>query len=248
MQYGMAKPVVSGRTVYMVDFGLGVEAMRAIRAEAEAFTWIDHHASQQSVRDVLGWGVLDTGECGTSLTWRTLFGDEEPPPVVHYIRDKDLWLWKLPDSRAIAAGLEVSFPEHDFLGILDADLVHMAEVGRPIVEAQRAQVVAAVATGVRLTDAFGEKGLTALAVRTRRLQNEVGEHICLPTDAGGLGYDLAVLYYSKSASSWVHSLRSNGGTDCARLAAKMGGGGHPNAASFLAKEPVVPRSVGQKEV
>jgi len=142
----------------------------------------------------------------------------------------------------------VAARRHDFLGILDADLERMAEIGRPIVEAQREQVLAAVATGVRLTDSFGEKGLTALAVRTRRLQNEVGEHICLLVAAGGLGYDLAVLYYSKNPTTWVHSLRSNGGTDCARLAAKMGGGGHPNAASFLAKEPVVPRSVGQKEV
>lgn len=249
MQYGMKKPVVDGRRVYMVDFGMSAENMRAIRAEAESIQWIDHHASQQGVRDTLGWGVLDTSECGTSLTWKTLFPDVPPPPVVAYIKDKDLWRWELPDSRAIAAGLEASFSDDDFAGLLDADLVKMAAIGRPILEKQRQLVLAAAATGVALTDAFGLPGVRALAVRTRKLQNELGEHIVLPPAAGGLGYDLAVLYYSRAKASWVHSLRSNaGGIDCAVIASRQGGGGHPTAASFVNPLPIVPLSMNQPEV
>jgi len=249
MQYGMAKPVVAERKVYMVDFGMSADNMRAIRAEATSIQWIDHHASQQPVRDILGWGVLDTSECGTSLTWKTLFPHEPVPPVVQYIKDKDLWRWELDDSRAIAAGLEASFSDTAFLGILEADLTRMAEIGRPILAKQREMVLAAAATGVALTDAFGLPGVRALAVRTRKLQNELGEHIVLPPAAGGLGYDLAVLYYSRAKASWVHSLRSNaGGIDCAAIASKQGGGGHPTAASFVNPLPIVPLALKQPEV
>jgi len=249
MQYGMAKPVVANRKVYMVDFGMSADNMRAIRAEATSIQWIDHHASQQPVRDILGWGVLDTSECGTSLAWKTLFPNEPEPPVVQYIKDKDLWRWKLDDSRAIAAGLEASFSDTAFLGILEADLARMAEIGRPIIEKQRQLVITAAASGVRINDAFGTPGLRALAVRTRKLQNELGEHIVTPPELGGLGYDIAVLYYSRKERSWVHSLRSRaGGTDCAVIATKQGGGGHPTAASFVNEAPIIPLSAKQPEV
>jgi uncharacterized protein len=249
MQYGSPKPEVTGRVVYMVDFGMSADDMRAIRAEAESFTWIDHHASQADVHKSLGWGILDTSECGTSLTWKTLFPDEPLPPVVTYIRDKDLWRWELPNSRHIAAGLEATFSDTNFAELLTADLECMAEIGKPLVEAQREAVLAAAKSGILITDAFATPGLRAFAVRTRKNQNELGELICLPVDAGGLGYDIAVLYYSKAKQRWVHSLRSTaGGTDCAVIAAKRGGGGHPTAASFIAKEPIIPRAVGQLEV
>ena len=89
MQYTMRPPTVLDRLVYIVDFGLPLAEMRAIKAQAREVIWLDHHASQAAVHRALGWGVLDTSECGTSLTWKTLFPHEEPPPVIPYIKDKD---------------------------------------------------------------------------------------------------------------------------------------------------------------
>ena len=50
--------------------------------------------------------------------------------------------------------------------------------------------------------------MPALAVNCNQDQNDVGDHICLPVEAGGLGFDLAILYYRKGGGRWVHSLRS----------------------------------------
>lgn len=247
MQYGTKRPRVEGRKVYMVDFGLPAEEMRAIRAEASEFIWIDHHASQLGVQKQLGWGTLDTGECGTSLTWKVLFPGLQPPPVVAYIRDKDLWLWQLPDSRAIAAGLEAAFPKDLFTGLLEADLALMAERGRPIVAAQVARIAELAKRGVVINDPYGQRGKRALAVITKADFNDLGEHICIPPDQGGLGFDLAILYYQKPDRRWVHSLRSTGGdtptVDCAAIAAARGGGGHLTSACYISDEPLVPEAI-----
>jgi hypothetical protein len=240
MQYGSKRPTVLDRTVYIVDFCLPLADMRGIRAEASEVIWLDHHASQQPVFDALGWGVLDTGECGASLTWKHLFPGEPAPRVIDYIKDKDLWRWELPDSRAIAAGLEASFPKDVFQGLLDADLARMAELGRPLLEALAKRVSAAVRTGVAITEPYGLKGVRAFAVNCKADLNEIGDHICMPVAAGGLGYDLSIVYYNRHPRSWVHSLRSAPGTvDCGALAASRGGGGHPNAACYLAPEPIL---------
>ena len=245
MQYGDARPaaeLLANRPLYVVDFGLDADGMRYLRAQADSIAWLDHHASQVPVQRVLGWGTVDVAECGATLTWRALCGDAPMPPVLAYIKDKDHWRWQLPRSRAIAAGLAATFTDAAFDGILDADLDAMAALGEPLVAAQQARVVAIAATGTALTDAYGLPGLLALAVLTMTDQNEVGEHICLPRQAGGLGYDLAVLYYyKKKAKRWVHSLRAPV-VDCAAIASRFGGGGHPQSACYLADAPLVPAS------
>ncbi len=244
LQYSNPPPVVEGRDVYLVDFGFPLEAMRALRAQARTLVWVDHHASQEPIWRQLGWGAFDLDECGTSLTWKTLFPGQAPPPVIAYIRDKDLWRWELPDSRAICAGLAETFAKSRYDGLLEADLVAMAELGRPIIAAQRERIAAAARTGVELSDAFGIRGLRALAVNCYQDQNELGEYISTPGDAGGLGFDLAVLYYRKQGKRWVHSLRSSGRVDCAAIAAARGGGGHPSSSCFLAEDPIVPVPAG----
>ncbi len=240
VQYGTQPPVVEGRRVYLVDFGWPIEAMRQLKAQASELIWIDHHSSQEPIWRTLGWGVFELNECAASLTWQTLFPQEPLPAVLGYVRDKDLWRWQLTDSRAICAGLSEAFTNSKVDGLLQADLAAMAERGRPLIAAQQERILATARTGVLLTDALGVPGLRALAVNCFQDQNEVGDYICRTQADGGLGYDLAILYYRKGNGTWVHSLRSKGGeVDCARIAAERGGGGHPTSGCFLAAGPVV---------
>jgi oligoribonuclease NrnB/cAMP/cGMP phosphodiesterase (DHH superfamily) len=240
MQYSQPPPVVEGREVYLVDFAFPLEAMRALKAQASRLTWCDHHQSAEPVWRTLGWGVFDVQECGTSLTWRTLFPAQPEPPVVAYIRDKDLWRWQLPHSRDIAAGLSDQFSNSRYQGLLEVDLTAMAARGRPLVEARRQRLMEAAKVGRPVVDALGVVGLRALAVNTPKDQNELGEYICQSQEEGGLGYDLAIIFYRKQDGSWVHSLRSrDGSVDCATIAGRFGGGGHPASACFLSPLPVV---------
>jgi uncharacterized protein len=242
MQYGDTAPVVEGRPLWMVDFGLPAAAMRALRAQAASFAWLDHHASQVPVQREVGFGIVDTAECGTSLAWRELFPGQPLPAIAAYIKDKDLWTWALPESRAVAAGLWQTFQNcpWDRLGdILAAEPMAMAAIGAPLVAAQARRVDAAVVTGRLVPDGLGQTGCAVYAVPCHRDQNEVAERVLAPVASGGLGHDLAVLYYRKKRNGmWVHSLRSDR-IDCQALAARHGGGGHPRSACFIAPRLLV---------
>lgn len=238
MQYREAVPTVEGRTVYVVDFAFPLEGMRALRAQASALTWIDHHASSVPVQARLGWGHVDTTTCGAVLAWRTLFPDRQPPPILAFIEDKDLWRWRLPDSRAVAAGLARTFATDDPGGILDAVPAAMAELGRADLAKQAERVREAVRLGIPVSEPYGLTGVRMLAIPTNRDQNETAEFACLPEAEGGLGYDLAVMFYRRKDGVWIHSLRS-ARVDCAAIAERFGGGGHPASACYLANAPVV---------
>ncbi len=239
MQHGEEPPTVEGRRVWIVDFGLTLERMRAIKAQASEVFWYDHHASQLPIRERLGWGMLDLEECGASLVWRELFPGVTPPPIIPYIKDKDLWQWKLPDSRAVALALDARF-RWKWQGVLDADPAELAKAGAPLLAELRARVQTAAKLGLPWDDAFGIKGLRAFVVHARRDQNELGEYIVQPVAEGGLGYDLAVIAYRKRETGrWVHSLRA-GRADCAAIAERFNGGGHPNSSCFIADKPVIP--------
>ncbi|MCS6971199.1 MAG: hypothetical protein RMM29_08605 [Planctomycetota bacterium] len=241
LQYGDPPPTVEGREVYIVDFALPLEAMRALRAQARELLWIDHHASSRALAARLGFGHIDTSTCAAMLAWRVLFPGQPPPPILPYIEDKDLWRWQLPDSRAVAAGLAKAFAGPRLAGLLEAAPAAMAELGRPLLAKQQARVQALLARGVGVSDAYGLPGVRMLAVAANHDQNEIAEIACRPASAGGLGYDLAVLYYRKKDGRWVHSLRSPR-IDCAAIAARFGGGGHPASACYVAAEPIVPPS------
>jgi len=238
MQYREPTPKVEGREVYMVDFGMPIEAMRALKAQATTLTWIDHHASSAPIHARLGWGHLDTSTCGAVLAWRVLFPNQAMPAILPYIEDKDLWRWALPDSRAVSAGLARAFAGLKVEGLLEADPAAMAELGRGDLAKQAERVRAAVLTGVAVTNPYGLRGVRMLAVPVNCDQNEVAELAPLAESAGGLGYDLAVMFYRKGDGNWVHSMRSST-VDCAAIAERFGGGGHPSSACYLSREPVV---------
>lgn len=238
MQYREPTPTVEGREVYMVDFGLPIEAMRALKAQATVLTWIDHHASSLPVHARLGWGHLDTSTCGAVLAWRVLFPGKPMPAILPYIEDKDLWLWRLPDSRAVAAGLARAYAGLDLAGLLDVTPAAMAELGRGDLAKQALRVREAVQAGVAVENPYGLAGVRMLAVPANCDQNEVAELATQAESAGGLGFDLAVVFYPKKDGTWVHSMRS-AVVDCAAIAERFGGGGHPNSACYLSREPIV---------
>lgn len=238
MQYGEPAPTVEKRDVYVVDFALTLEAMRALRAQSTTLTWIDHHTSSAPMLPRLGFGHVDTNTCGAMLAWRVFFPDLPIPAILPFIEDKDLWRWQLPDSRAVAAGLTATFGGMKLEGILEADPAAMAAIGRPLLAKQAERVAIAAKRGIVVENAYQTPGLRLLAVPNRHDINEIGEHACLPPSQGGLGFDVCVIFYRKADGIWVHSMRSNG-VDCASIAARYGGGGHPASACYLARSPVV---------
>ena len=66
---------------------------------------IDHHITAQEALKGLDYCVFDMEQSGATLTWQYFFPKKPIPSMLSYIEDRDLWRWKLPDSRAVSAWL-----------------------------------------------------------------------------------------------------------------------------------------------
>lgn len=104
-------PSVAGRCVYILDFSLPAEVLRAMDECAQQLVLLDH---RQSAADKLAGfacrcGVVhfDMNLSGAHLAWEFFFPDQDVPALVAMVEDRDLWLWHLPDSAGFLAALDM---------------------------------------------------------------------------------------------------------------------------------------------
>ena len=226
--YGDPPPEVEGRLVYIVDYSFTQEEMAKIKELAQNVIWLDHHKTSVEESVALGWGTVDTEECGATLTWKTIFPDKELPPILAYVKDRDLWQWQLENSREISEALKEKFLspnaepfKKDLLAINPKDLV---ERGTKLVKLKASRVATNCARGVEIMF----EGHKTWTVNCYNDVSEVGERIYEK-----MGYAIALIFW-KDKATWIYSLRSKT-VDVSQIAKKRGGGGHPGAAGFQSK-------------
>jgi hypothetical protein len=237
LQPGWEPPVVRGRRLAIVDLGFPVEVMRRLAAEATELVWCDHHASWRATAEALGFGSFDEAECGATLAWRHFFPGQEPPAILAHVHDRDCWRNALPESAAVCAGLDHHFSDERIIGLLEADPAEMAACGRILLAERERRLAKALAHAIVSRDPYGLMGQRALVLNQPDLVSEIGDVACRDPAQGGQGCDLCICFQADRSGRWLHSLRSAGGVDCRRIAEARGGGGHPNAAAYVADEP-----------
>lgn len=239
-QYGTPPPDVKDRDVYILDFSYRRTVMLSIIEDARAVVVLDHHRTaaaelagdlsviryrdghEPSVRSPRI--VFDMGKSGGRLAWEHFFPGQPAPWLVDYTEDRDLWRWKLPNSREISAAL-ASLPR-DFTAW---DLLHEASrldilvaEGVAILRYQQQQVDSACKNAVEI-DMDGHKVLT---VNATALISEIAGQLAE-------GRPFGTSYFIRGDGKKVWSLRSReGGVDVSEVARKRGGGGHRQSAGF----------------
>ena len=242
--YGEEPPCVRGQRVYILDFSYKRPVMRQILSSAYSVTVLDHHKTAEAELD----GIVDEfmmrpdlianppgselpvvcfnmEKSGARLAWEHFFPGEPVPWFVQYVEDRDLWRWKLPDSREINAAIG-SYPwSFELWDIWQADprfLTQLAEEGVAIERYKKQQVenICQHATEIEMD------GHKILAVNTTVQFSEVAGKL-----AEGRPFGAAWFVRSDGKKQW--SLRSrDGGVDVSEVAKRRGGGGHRNAAGF----------------
>lgn len=221
---------VKGKKVFIVDFSFPAEILQKLKAEAAKVLWYDHHKTALPTRDKIGWGVLDLEESGASLTWKQEYPGTPLPKIIAYVKDKDLWQWQLPDSRAVSMDLRntvgVLDPESEtwkrLIDHLDEDAFRkIIERGEYALQSQRLNILSGIKNGFEL-DFHGHR---AFAVNWSLEASDIGEYIYRE-----MAYPVAILFYY-TGKVWSFSLRSPS-VDVSELAQKYGGGGHPGASGF----------------
>jgi oligoribonuclease NrnB/cAMP/cGMP phosphodiesterase (DHH superfamily) len=211
--------------------------MLHLAEEAAALTWIDHHSSHASfAKNHQIPGLFDLDDCGAGLAWRYFFGTQREPWWLPVIRAKDLWRWENDEQRALACGLQYLITDATAPALWDLTEESVLKTGSILWHNQQKNHRKALAQARLYDDPFGLKGRRAAVLYFLQQINEIAELAAKPPAEGGLACDITIGLSQRSDGLWIHSLRSSV-INCAALAQARGGGGHPNAASYLATHP-----------
>lgn len=242
VQYGEPPPDVTGRIrVYILDFSYPLNVLIKMGMKVDecgTITVIDHHQTAKHELEPLLDPfnrqhsrincTFDMDKSGGRLTWEHFFPNEQPPPIVLYTEDRDLWRWALTDSKAISAAIrswEMTFDRWEYLnGVLELEPVSDGLIveGIAILRVQD-QMVRAICQTAREIELDGHK---ILAANTPVLISEVAGQL-----AKGRPFGASWFVCSDGRKQW--SLRSAPeGIDVAVIAKRHGGGGHKHAAGF----------------
>jgi uncharacterized protein len=237
--YQKPPPDVTGRTVYLVDFSYKRAAVEQMLSTAESVTLIDHHKTAiEDLRPLFrsdSWTgdpkplnfYVDLERSGATLAWDYLFPGEPRPLLLGHVEDRDLWRFKLPNTREIQANVfsyDYTFEQWDrLMAAGQAELLQMTVAGAAIERKHHKDIAELVKVCKRRMVIGGHDVPVASLPYT------------LSSDAGHLmatGEKFAACYWDTDTGR-TFSLRScDDGMDVSAIASGYGGGGHAKAAGF----------------
>ena len=213
---------------YFVDFSLKRDRMLELAELVDRVIVIDHHKTAEAELVNLPENVevnFNMTESGATLTW-LYFYDEPIPEIFEYIKDRDLWNWKLPYSREISEALAFlvkpndinSFRDNAFIGI-----TALKEIGSTLLKKKNQQVQSKLSKVRDLTLCDIEFKI----INVTENISELGNEICIEYNKP------ALMYFITQDMKVICSLRSiNELSDVSKVATIFGGGGHRNASGF----------------
>ena len=105
VNYGKPIPKIEdGAEVYIVDFSYPRADLVALAART-TLRVLDHHATAEKDLDGLPFCTFDIARSGAVMAWQYFFRDKATPMFFRYLQDRDLWQFKLPQSREVSAAL-----------------------------------------------------------------------------------------------------------------------------------------------
>lgn len=222
--------------VYLIDFCYSEEEIIKLN-ETHQLIILDHHiTAEKTVKKAKNFR-FDLKKSGASLSWEFFHGTENLSPefeekykLIKHIEDKDLWLFKLPETRQIIAALE-SYPREIEIWH-NLKLEDLKNQGIAILQKQKQEV--------EFICGF------AYMKKIQGYEVPVLNSVCFMSDAAdhllkiypdhpfvGVYYE----YRKKDGSmmrKWSFRSRPNQ-FDVAQIAKNLGGGGHITASGYLEK-------------
>lgn len=233
-QYGQPAPTdVVGRDVVIVDFSYPLDVMLSIAQSARSLLVLDHHQTAEAALSTFAAEnarvTFDMNRSGAGLAWDHYFAGQPRPWIVDYVEDRDLWRHALPDGPAVNAFLgTLRYDFEHWYQTSRMDLEKVAELGQVVEDKIRHYVTEVAKNARRITF----EGYDVPIVNAPQVDiSELVGFLCN-------GEKFAMGWWQRSDGMFSYSLRSRGDFDVAALATKHGGGGHRNAAGFLAKAPL----------
>jgi len=236
--YQQEPPCVDGKIVIMVDFSYKKAVIELMAQKAQSILIIDHHKSAKDdlceypepPYGSLGWlpntGVyvkFDMEKSGAMLAWE-YFHENSAPDLISHIQDRDLWQFKLAQTREIQASV-FSYP-YDFViwdRLIKTPIQELAAEGHAIERKHQKDVTELVSLCQRPMDIGGYTVPVASLPYT--LVSDAAHAMCQGKPFAACYWDIKDLR--------IFGLRSSDdGIDVSEIAILYGGGGHKNSAGF----------------
>lgn len=246
----------NGKKILFVDLCPGFEFINKITKIAKKITILDHHKSavdmykeyNQILNTIKNLELeIDMEKSGCQITWDYFFPTQPRPWFIDYIADRDLWTWKLPNSKEINLALYDS-NYFDFRNLSRFDELledienkknNLIIRGTIIQDIQKRELDIGVAKAYEAVfKVEGKLYNVWLAGNTSpSLRSELGNMLIEKKFKSGSNPDFAVVWlYEPSVNEWWISLRGNANCpDLSEICKKFGGGGHRNASGFTIK-------------
>ncbi len=215
-------PIPDGSEVYILDFSYSRSETEAIRGQVSLLRVIDHHRTAEEELRGLEYATFDNEKSGAVLSWEFFHPGAPVPEILRYVMDRDLWLYQLPRSREVFAGLS-SYPM-DFQVWSSLDVERLAEEGKIILRYQK-ELVDLLSAGARIESLAGHLVPVANAPL---LGSEVGEELLKRYPEA----PFVAMYFDRADGKRQWSLRSRASFDVSAIARLFQNGGHRQAAGF----------------
>lgn len=229
--YGQPMPeIVDGAVVYIVDFSYPRSALESLAARCDV-TVLDHHKTAQADLAGLAFATFDMNKSGAVLTWEHFHPGAPVPMLLSYVEDRDLWRFRLPESREVADALR-AYPME--FTVWEAFVNHEDSIGRlkdegRVVRRFTEQQVAMICRQTMITN-WDVNGVVYRVpiVNATNFWSEVGEYLLLHHEDARF----AASWFDRADGQRQWSLRSRPDFDVSVVAQQHGGGGHAQAAGF----------------
>lgn len=233
--YGEEPPDTTDRHVLLVDFSYKRDVLLQISAKARQVKIFDHHETAQDDLVDLPCNVhevFDMSRSGAMITWDQLNPGTQAPLLFDYVQDRDLWQFKLPNSREVTAAL-YSYPM-DFEvwdSLMNGGILPLITEGRAILRKHQGDVAALIKATARRAW-FGTVEVPIANV-PYMFASDVGHEL-------SKGEAFSATYYDDENGRRFSLRSSTEGANVAKIAEAFNGGGHKHAAGFrLTREEAI---------
>ncbi len=224
-KHGDLPPDVSGKNVAILDFSYKNNIIKDMISQANSLIVIDHHKSAMIELHDIANTHFDMSRSGAMLAWNFFHPTKEPPKLIEYIQDRDLWSWKLPYSREFSAAFDmVPFDFEVFSEFEDDSTFDDACKRGSYILAYSKTVIKRICDKAVLRT---WRGKSVYIVNSPHWMSEIGNKLSPDCDF------VVIWYFDHDRHEYRVSLRSfHDEVDVSEIAKEWGGGGHKQAAGF----------------
>ena len=217
------------KTVYLVDFCYDEVIMKTMIANNKQVTALDHHKGRAPIVALTHDYRFDNDHSGAVLAWEHFHQKQKTPRLLNHIEDCDLWRFKVPHTKEIAAFLEpipFDFKTWNILarGMENAAMrkKYIAE-GKTILRYEDAKIQEIIETH---TEPVLFEGYKTLAVNSKFSHSALGHAMAKKMPP------ISITWTQKGPTRSFSLRSANPKVNVAHIAEKFGGGGHAAAAGF----------------